>query len=190
MFPVFYGFIDSWLPSYGVALSDQVLNCTDGLTLLALPYITRSYYQTQVIADGAAGMWMFSDPAGSAHWRQRIRSALNPLIGFGAAVTGLSISSFGQPGLLGSDNSTSCAVTTGSFETGGATIAFPYSGTGGLTLEGMVQVVGFGLATWQTSLMKLTGSSAQVYQLYIDQTGTLFYWLGGSVLTTTSDRSL
>lgn len=60
-YPVFYGYVDSWLPSYGVIQSDQVLNCSDGLTLLALSYITSSGYARQIIADGATGYWRLGD---------------------------------------------------------------------------------------------------------------------------------
>ena len=64
-YPVYYGYVDAWLPSYGVTLSDQVINCTDGLNLLALAYLVNSAYFGQVVSDGASNFWYFGDSPAS-----------------------------------------------------------------------------------------------------------------------------
>ena len=68
-YPVYYGFVDSWVPAYsGPILSDQVINCTDGLNLLALAYVCSRATQTRswLMVPQATGA---SDPP---RWRIRL----------------------------------------------------------------------------------------------------------------------
>ena len=101
-YPVYYGFVDSWLPSYGVTLSNQVINCTDGLNLLALAYMTNSAYFQQCVTDGSANFWYFGDPPAA--------TSISDSVGFiditfaSGVLPGFS---FGNPGILASDVHTS-----------------------------------------------------------------------------------
>ena len=63
---VFYGYTQSWVPSYGSQTQSTVtLNCYDALALLNLSLLDASTYQTQVLADGATAYWECQDPATS-----------------------------------------------------------------------------------------------------------------------------
>ena len=64
-YPVFYGFVDSWIPQYGQVRSQQVIKATDGMQLLALAYLDKAVYVGQIVADGAAGYWQLADAIGS-----------------------------------------------------------------------------------------------------------------------------
>lgn len=64
-YPVFYGFVDSWVPQYGSVKSEMVINATDAMQLLSLANLDQSAYPAQVIADGANAYWRCGDPPGS-----------------------------------------------------------------------------------------------------------------------------
>ena len=153
-YPVYYGYVDSWLPSYGVSLSDQIINCTDGMNLLALAYLTRSDYEAQLIVDGAAGYWGFGDAVGSP------TAADSTVNGVNLVVTSRNQPTFGEPGLLFSNTSTAMAVTHGV-----AVATSPpsgwYSAAAGLTVEFVVESTTFTDATIAQVLCELIG--AQTY---------------------------
>ncbi len=64
-YPVYYGYVDSWIPQYGQTRAEQVVKATDGMGLLALAQLDQPTYQNQVIADGALALYMLSDQVGA-----------------------------------------------------------------------------------------------------------------------------
>lgn len=64
-YPVWSMYTSNFTPAYGQAKSEQVINCADGMAILALGDISFSPYQTQVLADGALNFWRFADAPGS-----------------------------------------------------------------------------------------------------------------------------
>ena len=73
---VFYGYTQSWVPTYGQTSSSVTLNCYDALALLNLAMMDANLYEPQVIADGATAYWncqdsgigsTFADVTGNGH---------------------------------------------------------------------------------------------------------------------------
>jgi hypothetical protein len=59
--PVWSMYVSNWTPQYGQVKSEQVLNLSDGLALLALDDISSSAYANQVLTDGANNFWRLGD---------------------------------------------------------------------------------------------------------------------------------
>lgn len=154
-YPVYYGYIDSWVPAYGSVASDQVITCTDGMNLLALAYLTTSGYLAQVLADGAAAYWGFGDPVGSTQAADSVGN--DPMFATGA----MGYPIFGQAGLLFGDNSTCASITTANLSSNLA-----YVGTNGLTVETVVETT-----TQATGPTFLTLNGAHLYAV-------TFFWNG------------
>jgi hypothetical protein len=64
---VFQGNIDSWVPTYGKVMANQVIKASDSFKLLALGNASASAYLNQCLTDGATLLWTLSDPPGSTN---------------------------------------------------------------------------------------------------------------------------
>ena len=64
-YPVFSGFVDSWIPQYGQVRAEQVVKCSDGMHLLALASLDQSTYAARILSDNPSAYYQLSDPIGS-----------------------------------------------------------------------------------------------------------------------------
>lgn len=115
---IFYGYTQSWVPKYGQSASTMTLNCYDAMALLNLNTLDTGQYENTVSADSPLAYYELADPIGST-------TAADAMGGTAATVSG-SVS-FGQPGALASDVSTSALSSAG---VGSAFLNLPASVSG------------------------------------------------------------
>lgn len=101
---VFYGYTQSWVPSYGQSKSTVTLNCYDGMALANLAMMDANLYAPQVLADGATAYWEcqgnFFDATGNGHTGTQVGSVSFSNPGALLAVTD-GCAAFGGGGLMG-----------------------------------------------------------------------------------------
>jgi hypothetical protein len=106
-YPVFYGYIKSWIPAYSGTRSSVQLQCYDVLALLNLNTMDTGQYETTVIATPPVAYYQLADGFGAT-------SAVDTMGGAAAVTSGGASVAFGQPGLVKSDATTSAFIQAGS----------------------------------------------------------------------------
>jgi hypothetical protein len=175
-YPVYYGYIDSWLPSYGVSRSDQVISCTDGMNLLALSYMKNTYYRLQVAGDGATNYWPLSDPAGSVQAADAFGSVT---LGYTSAQTPTTPPTFGAATINPWDP-TSCAQFTGTANLQSGSV---FGVAAGFTVEAIIQTNTLAANFAGQTYLNMFGASNTF--LIGGGNGNLFWFVTGSALTDT-----
>jgi len=65
-YPIFYGYVDSWVPQYGIVKSEMTISATDAMKLLSLRYMDNSAYGAEVLSSSPTAYYHLGDPAGSS----------------------------------------------------------------------------------------------------------------------------
>lgn len=118
-------YVSNFTPQYGQTKSEQLINCADGLALLALGDISSSAYATQVLTDGAESFWRLGDQPLS-------------LIAYDSGPLAVNLTasqvSFGQASPLLTDDTTTALFTTAGGIPGSVNGVSPIS-SGAQTIE-------------------------------------------------------
>ncbi len=150
-------YTSNFTPAYGQVKSEQVINCSDGLALLALGDISSSAYATQVLTDGAQNFWRLGDAVNSSQ-------ALDS----GPLNTTLQayFTSFGQASPMYTDDTTTAGFssTNNGVLTGTSSVA-----TGVQTLEMLIS-----LPSVSTYEQIFNGGAANSFISYDAPTSTLY----------------
>jgi hypothetical protein len=103
---VYTGIADVWATGWPAEKSGRVtLSCVDLLSALNYAYLISNLYPAQVIADGAAAYWRFSDPVGSTHAADSSGHNRTSIVISGAT--------FGETGALQANLATGMGLATG-----------------------------------------------------------------------------
>ena len=162
-YPIFYGYVKSWVPSYGQSTSNVTLTCQDVLGLLNLNTLDVDAYGVYPLAN-ATNYWPLSDQIGSQTAVDQTGSL--PLTPLGAVT-------FGNAGPFITTTSTAAAADGfGNIVSTGSTAS---TATG--TVDGWVKTTSIG------ATILYTGNSLAVYLSLAASTGYPQAHINGTTVT-------
>ena len=140
-YPVFYGYVDNWTPSYGVSRSTVTLNASSIEKALNLDTLDTGALNNQILSRGAIALWTMGDTQGSTFADASGNSYTATLIGS---------ATFGVNGAFLTESSTAVSFArTATTATATGCMKTPItssSATGGYaTVEGWFQPVATGV---------------------------------------------